>query len=144
MRPRLTHEGVNRSVSDMWDALADIPHDDPDRDHAIEQGREAERKLRLDLALQERMDAVMPQVFEALEGGDERLSRLLYTEAILREAKDLASHSEDPDAFLEGIKEATDMCDLLRVALRSVHGTLGITTGMTTGGEAQKDASIAS
>ena len=62
---RLTHEGVERSVAEMWEALAGLPAADEDKQAVIDQAKTVEANLRLRLAEQDRLDQAAPILLAA-------------------------------------------------------------------------------
>lgn len=65
--PILTHEGVERSISEMWESLREIPAADDSRDDAYRSAHEAERRLRGQLAEQDRLFAAAPYYRSAVQ-----------------------------------------------------------------------------
>lgn len=63
---RLTPEGVESSIREMWDAIAAIPSD-PDFDEVHSEASAIERRLRARLAAQDRLDAAAPALLAAAQ-----------------------------------------------------------------------------
>lgn len=60
-------EDMERQISEMWDAINDIPTNDPDRDYACNQAQETENKLRESYRKQEQLRDSAPELLQSLE-----------------------------------------------------------------------------
>jgi hypothetical protein len=63
----INKDNMERQISEMWDAVNDIPGSDPDRDTAINNANEAERKSREAYRKQEALRNAAPEMLALLK-----------------------------------------------------------------------------
>lgn len=63
----ISKENLERQISEMWDAVNQIPANDPDRDYAINQAQECENKMREAYLKQEKLRDAAPELLDALK-----------------------------------------------------------------------------
>src|SRR4051812_21256931 len=66
-QPLLSREDIERRISEMWSAVIDIPHNDPDKDFAIGQAQQAENNLWEMFNRQEAIRNAAPRLAECLQ-----------------------------------------------------------------------------
>ena len=63
----ISKENMERQISEMWDAVNNIPANEPDRDEAINTANQTERDLREMFWKQEALRNAAPEMLEALK-----------------------------------------------------------------------------
>jgi uncharacterized protein with von Willebrand factor type A (vWA) domain len=64
---KLSLENINQQCFEMWDAINLIPENDPDRNHAIYEARETEKRLHEQYRKQEQLENAASELLEALQ-----------------------------------------------------------------------------
>jgi hypothetical protein len=84
----INKENMERQITEMWDAVNQIPTNEPDRDEALNTAQKTENDLRGMYRKQEQLRDAGPILFDAITGDDvPQLYRISWLKTLMKECK---------------------------------------------------------